>query len=100
MRENTPQERLTRTWIELFCFMTSSARGCVDEPTIYGPLRLLESIERIISIISNQGINDAFLIAEKEKIEDNKLVVMENESAFLELLDELVLDFTKELKRY
>jgi hypothetical protein len=78
--------------------MTSSARGCVDEPIIYGPLRLIESIEKIITIIGEQGISDDFLLAEREKIENNKLVVMEDEEAFVELLDELVLDFTKALK--
>lgn len=100
MKDDTQQKELTKAWIELFCFMASSARGCVSEPPIYGPLRLIDSMERIITILGKQEIRNDFLDSERDKIEENKLVVMEDEEAFIELLDELVLDFTKELKKY
>ncbi len=89
-----------RAWLDLFCFMTTSAKGCVGEPTIYGPFRLIDSVEKIITILEKQGLTDDFLKKERKKIEEKKLVLIEDEKAFIELLDELVMDFTKELKIY
>ena len=98
--ENEAREEIKRTWLELFCFMTTSARGLVGEPTIYGPFRLIDSLEKIITILEEQGLTDDFLKKERKKIEENKLVLIEDEKAFVELLDELVMNFTKELKAY
>jgi hypothetical protein len=87
-------------WLELFCFMSSSARGLVGEPDIYGPFRLVDSLEKIIDLLGKQGVlDDEFLKKEKEKIGAKKLVVVVDQEAFVEFLDELVIDFTRELKR-
>jgi hypothetical protein len=86
-------------WLELFCFMSSSARGLVGEPDIYGPFRLVDSLEKIIDLLGKQGVlDDEFLKKEKEKIGEKKLVVVVDRDAFVEFLDELVMDFTRELK--
>jgi hypothetical protein len=87
-------------WLELFCFMTTSARGLIGEPELYGPFRVIDSLERIIELLENQKlIDDIFLKAEKEKIKEKKLTVVADRDAFVTFLDELVMDFTKELKR-
>ena len=31
--------------LKLFSYMITSARGCVDEPKLYGPFRLVDSID-------------------------------------------------------
>lgn len=100
MKNEAREELLKRTWLELFCFMTASARDLVGETQAYGPFRLIDSVERIITILEKQGVADDFLKKEKKKIEENKMVVMEDEKAWVELLGELVMDFTKELKAY
>jgi hypothetical protein len=85
-------------WIELFSFMAASARGLVDEPQMYGPFRLLDSLERLIAILGEQGIlRDEFLKNQREKIMERKFLVMSDQKAFGGLLDELVNDFTREL---
>jgi hypothetical protein len=100
MKDEGQKKEIIRAWLKLFCFMTSSARGCVKEPTIYGPFRLVDSIEKIITILDKQGMADDFFRKEKKKIEERKLVLVEDEEAFVNLLDELVMDFAKELKNY
>jgi hypothetical protein len=86
-------------WLELFCFMSSSARGLIQEPQIYGPFRLLDSLERLIGLLADQGVlDDEFLQKEREKINRNKLLLMADRQAFVALLDEVVADFTRELK--
>jgi len=91
-------EEIREKWLELFCFMASSARGCVEEPTIYGPFRLVDSLEKILHILEDQGIADDFMKKEKEKIAEKKLVVITDQEAFVRFLDEIVIDFTKRLK--
>lgn len=87
-------------WLELFCFMTTSARGLIGEPELYGPFRIIDSIEKIIELLENQKLLDnAFLKTEKEKIKEKKLTVVADRDAFVTFLDELVMDFTKELKK-
>jgi len=37
--------------IKMFIYMVTSARGCVDEPKIYGSFRLIDSISKLYSIL-------------------------------------------------
>jgi len=98
MKSNIEEEKLRYDLIKLFCYIITSARGCVEEPKMYGPLRLIDSVERIITLLDKQGLADDFLKKEGAKIEENKYLLMQDEEGFIEFLDELVIDFTKKLK--
>ena len=80
--------------IKLFAYMITSARGCVDEPKIYGPFRLIDSISKLYSILKE---ND--LIENKEvskiigKIEEKKYSCMTDEKEFVTMLDDVIDDF-------
>lgn len=91
-------EDLKKKVTDLLSFMCSSARGCVEEPLLYGPLRIIDSVRRIIDILETVGIEDDFLEREKRKIEERMNLVMYDEQGFIELLDELVMDFAKKVK--
>jgi len=84
--------------LKLLCYIITSARGCVEEPKLYGPLRLLDTMERIITLLDNEGLANDFLRKERGKIEENKYLLMHDEKGFTIFLDELVIDFTKKLK--
>lgn len=80
--------------IKIFSFMVSSARGCVDEPKIYGPFRLIDSISKLYSILKENnliGKNDLSKII--EKIDRKKYIFMTDEKEFVFLLDEIIDDF-------
>jgi hypothetical protein len=84
----------------LATYMLTSARGCVEEPKLYGPLRLIEAISRLIALTESSGLTqDEFLMRAKMKIDANKHLVMESEEKFTEFLDDLLREFTRELKR-
>ncbi len=70
--------------------MSSSARGLVDEPKLYGPLRLLESMERIIDVLESNDMSNEFYTKLKEEIKENKYTVMQNEEEFVESIDRIV----------
>ena len=98
MSDKVSIEEIRKGWLEIFCFMTTSARGLEGEPADYGPFRMIDSLEKIIGLLEKQGQADEFLKVEKEKISERKFVLLTEKDEFLRLLDELVVDFTKELK--
>lgn len=98
MKGNIEEEKLRYDLLKLFCYIITSARGCIEEPKLYGPFRLIDSVERIITLLDNEGLADDFLKRERAKIEENKYLVMQGKEDFVKFLDELVIDFTKKLK--
>ena len=98
MKGNIEEGKLGYNLIKLFCYMITSARGCIEEPKLYGPFRLVDSVGRIITLLDNEGLADDFLKKEMAKIEESKYLVMQDEKGFTRFLDELVIDFTQELK--
>ena len=98
MKGNIEEEKLRYDLLKLFCYIITSARGCLEEPKLYGPFRLIDSVGRIITLLDNEGLADDFLKQERAKIEENKYLVMQDEKGFTKFLDELVIDFTKKLK--
>ncbi len=85
----------------LATYMLTSARGLVDEPPMYGPLRLVESISRLVELpeFATCIKRDSFLGEMKRKIDKNKFEVMASEERFVNFLDELIREFAAELKR-
>ena len=83
---------------DLFCYMAASARGLIDEPKEYGPLRLLQSMERLIDIIEEENqLEEKEIYSEiKEMIEERKTLVTSDMEKFVELLDDIVLVLAKE----
>lgn len=77
-------------FFDLICYMATSARGCVDEPKLYGPFRLVDSIERLINIMEESGRANDFYLRIREKIEKEKYSVMNDKEKFVSFLDEIV----------
>jgi len=80
--------------IKLFAYMVTSARGCVDEPKIYGPLRLVDSISKLYGILEkNNLIGNEEVSKIIEKIEEKKYSCMTDEKEFVTMLDNVIDDF-------
>ena len=85
---------------DLAVYLVASARDCLDEPHIYGPLRLLEGVNKIIRMgEANPSFRDKFLSEKKDGVSGNILKVMSDRVEFERALDRLLLEFTEELKR-
>lgn len=84
---------------EVATYLVASARDCLDEPLAYGPLRLLEGVNRLIKVSkSNPSLRDEFLESMESKISEDVLKVMSDREAFKKALDDLLLDFTEQMK--
>jgi len=87
--------------LELVAFLATSARGCIDEPPLYGPFRLIDALSRLIDLPKYATClkDDDFLHNIKAEIEEKKYSVMFDTEEFQGMLDSVVLQITKELKR-
>lgn len=75
----------------LVCYMLTSACDLVNETKSYGPLRLIDSASRLITVLSENDISSPSLEKIQEKIEEGELKVMEDDSEFSSFLNDLVL---------
>lgn len=74
---------------KLLAFLITSARGCVDEPPLYGPLRLIDAAARLIKIMEKEGKATNELLKLQELIEKKMYLVMYDESEFISFLEDL-----------
>jgi len=86
---------------DLAVFLATSARGCVEEPHLYGPFRLIDALSRLIELPKYAACikEDPFLTKMKRVIDEKKFLVVSDIEAFKVFLDSLVREFAKELKR-
>jgi hypothetical protein len=85
--------------IKMFAYMLTSARGCVDEPKIYGPLRLADSVCRLYYLLKeNNLIDDVSIDSIIKKIDEKKSSCMTDEQEFINMLDEVIDDLVTIMK--
>jgi len=87
----TRNSQLEEEFFELVCYMVTSARNLISETRLYGPLRLVESVSRLIDIIQGLGLESPRFQAIQRQIEEGKNTVMESEEKFTAFLENLVM---------
>jgi len=89
---------LYRGLFELTGYMLTSARGLIEEPQLYGPFRLLDGVSRLCDILEKKDSGYADFFSElKAKIDEKKYTVISDEDAFIRMMDDAVLDFTRKM---
>ena len=91
-------EELKKELFAYLTFLAISARNCVEEPKLYGPLRLIDGASRLIEIMEKAGVEDPFYHEIKKKIDRDKFTVMSDRNQFIKFLDDLTKDFSEKLK--
>lgn len=82
-----------RDQARIFTFLLASARGCVDEPPLYGPLRLLEAYSMLLGMLRPDE-TDGFYYRLNEEIEKLQDMCMEDEKEFVMGLDRVLEQLT------
>lgn len=91
-------ENVDRELYELLGYLLTSARGLLDEPGEYGPLRLLEGASRLCGLMEKGGSSYATVLTEqKTGIDAGKFSVLADPQAFTQTLDRAVRDYTRRL---
>jgi hypothetical protein len=86
---------------ELLAFLVSSAYLCINEPKLYGTFRLIDAACRLLefSLEGGQLEDDQFLQRFKENLDERKLLLMTDEKAYFEFLEDATRQTAKEMKR-
>ena len=94
-------DRLEENLFELALFLLTSARGCLDEPRIYGSFRLMDALSKLCDVYSksNRLESDKFLSQIKEQVDREKYKNIQSQEEFVKSMDDLLVKFTEELKR-
>jgi nitroreductase len=96
---HTPEQFL----FEYALFLLTAARGIMNEPRVYGAIRLVDAVSKLTGLYSTTISlkPDPFMIEARRKIDAKLETAMTSEEEFMAFIDELVDDFTHELmKRY
>jgi len=86
---------------ETLAFLFSSAHLLVNEPHLYGTFRLIDAGSRLMGFALEGGqLEDAeFLRDLKEDVDGRKLLLMTDEEAYFQLLEDATREMAKEMKR-
>jgi len=86
---------------EIAVFLATSAQGCINEPPLYGPFRLLDALSKLADLPDYvAGLDtDPFLKEIKAIVDEKKFLVMYDVEGFKRAVNEIVEMFAKELKR-
>jgi len=86
---------------ETLAFLFSSAHILVNEPHLYGTSYLIDAASRLIGFAFEGGAlsDDRFLRQLKEDVDDRKLLLMTDEEAYFQLLEDATREMAKEMKR-
>lgn len=100
MNEN-PRKGIEEFIFEYSLFLLTSARGTVDEPRLYGALRLVDGISRLTDLYSRSAElkQDEFLMGIRAEIETHLNNAMTSDEQFIRFMDDLIVKFTDEMKR-
>lgn len=85
------REQLALALEELVGFLVVGARGLMDEPEGYGPMRLLDAADRLVEALEEQGLTTADTAALREGIEATLDAWGSSGDAFVASLDALIL---------
>ena len=86
------KDEFEQEFFELICFMVTSARNLIQENRLYGPLRLVDAVSRLVDILEKLDLKSPRLEAIKERIEEGEDTVMESEEKFTTFLENLVME--------
>ncbi|MGB3906546.1 MAG: DUF6092 family protein [Anaerolineae bacterium] len=86
---------------EILAFLFSSAHLLVNEPHLYGTFRLIDAATRLIGFALQAGEleDDKFLRQLKEDVDASKFLLMTDEDAYFQLLEDATREMAKEMKR-
>jgi hypothetical protein len=86
------RDKLEAGMTSLACFFAVGARELMNEPKIYGPMRLIEALQHLTELAADSGIQDELLLEISKRIEAFPLEALpEGEEEFVEFMDELIL---------
>jgi hypothetical protein len=91
------QDALRHDLFLLLGYLLTSARGLYEEPTGYGPFRLLDTAGRLLAVMQAHNLADPFLDQLEDVIQAERFGNSDDQE-LRDVLDELCMRYAAELK--
>lgn len=91
-------DELREELVNLVGYLLTSAHGLYDEPTGYGPFRMLDVAGRLLAIMEESEMADPFLKQLRKAIDEERLGSSDDQ-ALRTFLDQVCLQYAAELKK-
>ncbi len=84
--------QVNKMLLEFIAFLAASARNCLDEPPLYGSLRLADAISRLIKLAPQIPgyVDDPAFRELADFIDKGKVTVMRSREEYAAFLEQLV----------
>lgn len=76
-------------------YVLTSARGLHREPQSYGPMRMVDAREKVLTILKGLGVSDKAMEEALEAIRDNRWLAGTDPEAFAKVLDGAIVQLVK-----
>lgn len=94
--ENTKSsQQLQEHLIDYISYTLTSARGLYREPHSYGPMRMIDSMERALQLLKEAGIQDIIIEETLEEVRKERWRAMTDPAGFGKAIDESVLNLVE-----
>jgi len=96
-QSNTPEQYL----FEYALFHLTAAHGIINEPKVYGAIRLVDAVSKLSGLYSTTNAlkPDPFLVEAKKKIDAELNTAITSEEEFMKFIDGLIDQFACEPKK-
>jgi hypothetical protein len=99
MKSRDPSEKVIHIF-ELLAYLASSARGLLEEPREYGPLRCLDAMRRLIDVVLEMKLVEdpevvKYLQELKDRLQRGMITLMYNVEEF----KNFIIDLNRELAK-
>jgi|SRR5699024_2588199 len=84
------QDNFNEQLLDLVGYVLTSTRGLYKEPHSYGPMRMIDSLEKTIALLKEKGLEDDSLDQVMEVLRENRWRVTSDPEAFALALDEAI----------
>lgn len=83
-------EELRERLLDYVAYVLTSARGLLREPQSYGPMRMVDSLERSLVLLREMGLGDERLEESLKVIRENRWKAGSDPEGFAQAVDEAV----------
>jgi hypothetical protein len=90
--------QLRTALLELTMYLSTSARGVVYEPKLYGSLRLMEAAERVIELLDKLNLSDDELNELSDRIVAEAMLISTDADHCATFTDDASLLFARKLR--
>ncbi|WP_223066303.1 DUF6092 family protein [Paenibacillus caui] len=95
MANSLSKEELRERMLDVAGYVLTSARALYREPLSYGPMRLVDTLEKVLVLMHAAGIQDETVSEAMTVIREHRPLAMTDPDSFAAALDQAILQLVR-----